>query len=341
MVFRYEPYDEVRRLGVRRDTESAARRAFPSGTGMIVVAEVVPGGPADGILEPGDVVVRVGDASVGSFIDLEAVFDASVGERVALEVERGGEPVGIEVEVADLHGLIPSDYVEMGGAVLNPLSYHMARNYSVPARGVYLANPGFMFSRPGLSKGSVLTEVDGTPTPDLDAFEAAMAGYAEGEQVPVRFHLLSNPRVPGVGVVRVSRRWFSMQRCSRDDATGRWPCRAAPDAPPAEPLEPATAQLEAEGSRALQALAPSLAFVTYEIPYLIDGVHHDRFIGTGLVVDAEKGLVVVDRETVPVALGQLSLVFGASVEVPGEVVYLHPQHNFAVVRYEPSNCARG
>ncbi len=334
-VFSYQPYDEVRRLGVHRETESAARLAFEDGTGMIVVSEVVPGGPADGILSPGDVVVRINGERVGGFLDLEVVLDDSVGESVALEVERGGEPLHLEVEVADLHVLIPSSYLETGGAVLNPLSYHMARNYAVPARGVYLASPGFMFSRAGLPPGSVITELNGVPTPTLESFEAEMASYPEGERVPVRYHVLSNPRSPGVGVVKAGRRWFSMQRCVRDDSTGRWPCEPSADSPPPPPPKKASTRMEIEGSRAVKALAPSLVLVTNDIPYLIDGVHHDRFVGTGLVVDAEGGLVVVDRETVPVALGQLSLTFGASVEVPGRVVYLHPEHNFAVIRYDP------
>jgi S1-C subfamily serine protease len=334
-VFTYQPYDEVRRLGVRRETESAARSAFVEGTGMIVVSEVVPQGPAAGILDPGDVVVRIDEKMVGGFIDLEEVFDDSVGEVVVLDVERGGESLRLQVEVADLHALIPSEYVEVGGAVLNPLSYHMARNFSVPAQGVYLASSGFMFSRARLPAGSLITEVNGVPTPTLGDFEREMASYPEHARVPIRFHLLNNPRMPGVGVVRAGRRWFSMQHCARDDATGRWPCEASPDSPPVIAQKPATTNMEAVGSRAVRALAPSLVLVTNDIPYLIDGVHHDRFLGTGLVVDAEMGLVVVDRETVPVALGQLSLTFGASVEVPGEVVYLHPEHNFAVVRYRP------
>ena len=334
-VFSYEPYDEVRRLGVLREIESAARKAFAQGTGMIVVREVVPQGPGAGILEPGDVVVRINEKRVGGFIDLEAVFDVSVGQEIVLDIERGGEPMRLRLQVADLHELIPSEYLEVGGAVLNPLSYHMARNYAVPAEGVYLANPGFMFSREGLPPGAVITEVNGKATPTLDDFEAEMAAYPGGERVPIRFHLLSNPRMPGVVVVRTGRRWFSMQRCIREDSSGRWPCKASPEPPEANLPQPATTKMEASGSRAVRALAPSLVLVTNDIPYLLDGVHHDRFVGTGLIVDAEMGLVVVDRETVPVALGELSLTFGGSVEVPGEVVYLHPEHNFAVVSYPP------
>ena len=48
------------------------------------------------------------------------------------------------------------------------------------------------------------------------------------------------------------------------------------------------------------------------------------------------GLVLVDRSTVPIALGDVMITVGGTLEIPGEVVLVHPVHNFSVVRYNPA-----
>jgi S1-C subfamily serine protease len=61
----------VRRLGLSQETEALVRSApvrshgtggDATSVGMLVVENVVPGSPADGVLEPGDVLVQVGSA---------------------------------------------------------------------------------------------------------------------------------------------------------------------------------------------------------------------------------------------------------------------------------------
>ena len=58
-VLKHTAFDEARRLGLQPDTEALLRKEFPKETGVLSVGEVVPKGPADGALEPGDVVVRM------------------------------------------------------------------------------------------------------------------------------------------------------------------------------------------------------------------------------------------------------------------------------------------
>ena len=334
-TFIHESYDELRRLGLGEATEAGLRREHPDAHGLLVVRQVLAGGPAEGVLEPGDVVVEANGEPLLGFAPLEAILDGAVGGTVRLGVERGGEPLLLEVAVADLHAITPDEFLEHGGATLHPLSYQMARSYSVPAGGVFVASRGYAFRQSGIPNRVVITHVDEVPVPDLDAFEAAIARRPHGDVARLRYFRVSQPRNPAVGVLRVDRRWYPMRRCRRDDTTGRWPCReaAAPDAPVALPV--ATARLEAEGPRALRTLARSLVQVRFDVPFTIDGVQGTSFAGAGLVVDAERGHVVVDRDTVPITLGDVELVFGGSAAVDGRVVAIHPEHNLALVAYDP------
>ena len=326
-------------MGLRDATEAEMREAFPAGTGLLVVREIVPGGPADGILEPGDVLLRLGGARVADFVGVESVLDESVGQKVMFEIQRGGVTKTLELTVQDLHEITPHAYLEMGGAVLHPLSYQLARGHGVPLGGLFLANPGYAFSRAGVPGRVVLTEVDGKELTDLESLESALAALPDGARFQAGFYPLGSLRIPSVGVVQVDRKWFPMRRCNRDDQVGRYVCRASPPAPSAASAPPAETDLDINGSFAARRVARSLVSVSFDVPYAVDGVQGRSFQGSGLIVDADRGLVVVDRDTVPVTLGDAKLTFGGSVEVPAKVVGFHPAHNLAVVQYDPERIA--
>lgn len=72
----------------------------------VVVLSVDDRSPSADLLEPGDVIAEIDGDEVRSMDDLRgALAGKRIGERVSLRVERGGKPVDIEAELADLSAL--------------------------------------------------------------------------------------------------------------------------------------------------------------------------------------------------------------------------------------------
>ena len=335
VVFQYTPYDELRRLGLTEKIEESARKAFPALTGMLVVNEVLPGGPADGTLQPGDVLVRVNGKLVSEFEPLEQVTDETVGGTVDLELERGGKPISAKLNVGNLHDITPSAYLEFGDTVVHTVSYQQARHFNVAVVGVYVANPGYIFGAAGVPRGAVIASANGKPTPNLAAFEAVVAGLADGERFTVRYSTVDDPNGSSVRSARMDRRWFPANHCLRDDAAGVWQCAALPNLGSAKPEVGGSTRFSKPEDPRAAALAASLVGVGFDMPYSVSGITERNYRGTGLVVDAARGLVVVDRNTVPVSMGDVRVVFAGTLEVPGKVEFVHPLHNLAIVSYDP------
>jgi len=336
MVFSYTPYDELRRLGLLPVTEARARQAFPARTGMLVVSEVQPGSPADGRVAVGDILVGLGGRIVTDFDELAKVLDDSVGSQVDVELERGGVSMSRRLEVSDLYSLLPDRYLEIGDSVLHTLSWQMARHMNVPVRGVFVANPGYLFGPAGIPRGAVIVELAGTPVATVEAATALLAGMADGQLASVKYFTIDDARSPELKSVRIDRRWFPARDCHRDDTLGFWPCEELAAPPPGRPETPASTRFARSGDRVLDALAPSLVQVSFTMPYSVSGVTERNYHGTGVIVDAAHGLVAVDRNTVPVAAGDVRITFAGTLEVAGRVSYIHPLHNLAIVAYDPA-----
>jgi S1-C subfamily serine protease len=336
-VFRYTPYDELRRLGLNPDTEARMRSAYPQLTGMLVAEQVQPGSPADGVLAPGDILVAVDGKPVPEFFALEDVLDGHVGSSVKVEVQRGSATLQHALEVQSLSSITADEYIEFGEAVVHVLSYQQARHYNVPIKGIYVANPGYVFGSAGIPRGALLSTFNGKPVNTLAEFAAALAGLADGARAPVRYVTLEDPRAEQLKVMRMDRRWFPARKCKRDDALGIWPCVEISAGPAPSSVPPAATEFAKSGDERIDRLAPSLVMITFDMPYSVSGVTEKNYHGTGLIVDAERGLVVVDRNTVPVAMGDVRITFNGTVEVPGKVEFIHPLHNLAVVSYDPKS----
>ena len=333
--FRYRPYDELRRLGLSAATEAEVRKSQPDGTGMLVVSDVQPGSPSDGVMLPGDVLVRVNGALVTRFEPLEAVLDDSVGASVELQLQRGGKSYTTTLKVDDLDAITPAAYLEFGDTVVHTLSYQEARAFHRPVRGVFVAASGYMFDGAGVTRGAVITEVNSIKVDSLADFAAIVAPLGDGAQMTVRYTTIDDPNGSQLRSVRIDRRWFPARQCQRDDKAGYWQCTDLPAVPQVAAPAPASTALPRIDDRLAAEIAPSLAFITFDMPYSISGVTERNYHGVGLIIDAERGLLITDRNTVPVSMGDVRLTFGGTIEIPGEIVYVHPLHDLAVIHYDP------
>jgi pro-apoptotic serine protease NMA111 len=334
-VFSYTPYDELRRLGLSQNVEATVRKAYPQHTGMLVVSEVLPGSAADEALQPGDILVKVNGKYLTQFEPLDDVMDASVGKTVELELERGGKAISAKVPVTDLHAITPSTYVEFGDAVVHTLSYQQARHFNVPVKGAYVANPGYVFGAAGIPRGAVITLFDSKPIADANDLEAAVKQMGDGDRAAVRFFTIDDPNGSQLRSIRMDRRYFPARHCVRDDKAGNWGCSDLAAGPAPKPEKGGTTEFPTFKDTRLAYIAPSLVQVQFDMPYSVSGITERNYHGTGLVVDAERGLVVVDRNTVPVSIGDVSVTFAGTLQIPARVSYVHPLHNLAIIQYDP------
>src|ERR1700759_2466586 len=336
-VFKYTPYDELKRLGLNAETEASMRKAYPKLTGMLVVEDVQPGSPAGGVLAAGDILTAIAGKPIPEFFSLEDVLDNHVGKRVKVEVQRGSQPMQHDLDVQSLSDITPDEFIEFGEAVVHTLSYQQARHFNVPIKGVYIANPGYVFGAAGIPRAALISSFNGKHVDNLAEFKAVLNELADGARVPVRYVTIEDPRAVQLKVVRIDRRWFPGRECKRDDTLGTWPCISISSGPAASPLKPASTQFAKTGDPRIDRLTPSLVMVNFDMPYSTSGVTEKNYHGTGVIVDAQRGLVAIDRNTVPVAMGDVRITFGGTVEVPGKVVFIHPLHNLAVVSYDPKS----
>ncbi|KAI9485978.1 MAG: trypsin-like cysteine/serine peptidase domain-containing protein [Benjaminiella poitrasii] len=335
--FMYRPFDEARRLGLRPETEEKLRKAFPDEIGLLVVETVLPEGPAYQKIEEGDILLTINGEYITKFVPFEEMLDSSVGKEITMTIERGGLPMELKIMVGDLHAITPDRYVEIGGSTLNEVSYQLARAYCVPCRGVYVASPSGMFRLDGPDNGWVIKSVNNKETPTLNAFVSVMKTIPDRSRIPVVYYSIADVHTILVAVVQVERHWSSFRMAVRNDKTGLWDFVNLGEPVAPKTIEPSTkhfVQLD-DSLGPAKDLIRCLVKVNFSIPCRLDGFPRSRKQGAGVIVDKERGLVIVSRSVVPFSMGDLTLNVADSIVIPAKVLFLHPTHNFVVVQYDP------
>lgn len=341
-IFRYRPYDELRRLGLPRELEEHVRQEFPEGTGMLVVGHSVPESAASSFLQSGDVLAEVNGKLTTLFIPLESVLDDSVGQSIEVAVYRGGTEHRFNITVEDLEAITPSEFLEVSGAILHSLSFQQSVSYAVPTGSVYLAAAGYAFNQANIPKRSVIVSLANREVRNIDEFVEVYQTLPHRQRVAIKYYTLEKPDDPAFAMLQVDRKWYEIARVVRNDRTGLWDRTELGLSKALPPFQspPQTVSFERlaapRGFEGAMHVLHSLVMVQCQLPYSIEGVHGISFVGTGIVISKERGLVLTDRNTVPNSLADVSIQIASSLTVQANIVYIHPIHNFTVISYDPS-----
>ncbi|KAM0551218.1 hypothetical protein ACHAPJ_008563 [Fusarium lateritium] len=337
-VFRLNPFDECRRLGLSPEWESVLRKSFPGENNAIVASDVLPEGPSHDKLKEGDILIKINGEVVTQFLRLNTIFDENIGQTVRILVQRDGEDVEQDILVQDLDEITPDRFVTVGGACFHDLSYQIAQRYVLPCSGVYVSKSGPF--HPTHDNYIMVDSVNHKKTPNLDAFVNVLKEIPDRARVVIKYWYLWERYTIRTTVVPIDRHWFQrMKSFKRNDITGVWDVQVLAEALPAvqpAPLSASFDSLEHIPLRAVAEILRSFVHVKCSAPVLIDGQSARVKLGMGLVIEAERGFVIISRTIVPTKMCDIELTFADSVLVPGKVVFLHPSHHYAIIQYDPS-----
>lgn len=245
----------------------------------------------------------------------------------------------------------------------------------VKDRGIFVAQSGFGFGLE-LPYHAVVAAVAGRPVRCLDDFEEALAGIAHGETFEVAwYNPTTNERRHKRSSVRMERNLWPLcawrfeaawPNTWRRKAVAAAPAAALPAAGAAAPGSAAAggeAGSDKAGDGAPESEKESLGYppsrdltiarvqtmlctvitrIAHE--YATDFIQSDdernstliRRFGVGLVIDAARGLVITDRYCVPQPLAHVELTFAQIVTTDAVCLFMHPQHNFVLLRFDPA-----
>ena len=191
-------------LQIQPVTDDLASGLGLKGTAGVLVADVLPDGPAAGTdLKPGDVILSTDGNPIQDYKDLpKRVAATKAGTPIKLEAMRAGQPLTVTVAVGRMPDGDPlaqatdqpsSDEGQSRiGLYLAPLTPELKRDRGLngASSGVFVARvePGSPADKAGIEAGSLISMVGGEPvsTPDQAIAAVRAAAQAKRDAVVLR-----------------------------------------------------------------------------------------------------------------------------------------------------------
>jgi S1-C subfamily serine protease len=176
------PMPAARKLGLDGEHIERLTKHDPDRRQVMAVLRTVAGTPAAELLETGDLILSIDGQPVTRFREVE---QAAQREAVELEILRDGVIRKITVQTVALDGRGVRRAVMWAGALLQAPYRQMSAQRGVEPFGVYVSYfaYGSPASRFGLFAGRRIVDVDGIPTPDLDAFLRVIADKPDRQSI--------------------------------------------------------------------------------------------------------------------------------------------------------------
>lgn len=344
-----QTFDHCRRLGVSNETELAMRKAFPATIGMLLADTVLPEGPCDGLIKVSDCLVSINDTLINSFIQVDEILDASVGQDLTIVVDRAGKQITVKVTVGDLHAITPRRFVDINGTAFQDVGYQIAMGFSRPVKGVYVSSSETV--APGAG-GRILLELDGKPTPNLDAFLEVVKALPNDLQYAAKVVWPSLNCLASSTTFTLYNLWESrikLYTLNESSGISVWDIEQFPEIPPPKPVKKLTVSYPpaSHPNSAFNKLFPNIVHVNMFPQRGCINASEPRIFSVGLgncissasrdafVLDPVQGIILaplVIEEFV-----QVVVQFANSVDVPGKIIFRHPTMLFSIISYDPSH----
>jgi S1-C subfamily serine protease len=215
------PLANAREFGLSDEWLKKLEEDSPLQRQALSVVRLVGGSPAAQVLQQGDLVLAVDDEVVTRFRDVErAVGDK---KQVKVTVWRGNGTQTLDVQTTQLPGADIDRVVQWAGATLQAPHRPMSAQRGIPPVGVYVAyfSYGSPATRYGLYPGRRIVEVDGVPTPNLDAFLQAVTGRAD--RASLRLKTITWNNAPEVITLKLDKHyWPAYELRSSDEGWRRF-----------------------------------------------------------------------------------------------------------------------
>lgn len=326
-----------------------------AGVDEIVTALVVlPHGPSDGKVKPGDILLQVDGLNVAHLDTLAAYMDQHVGERAKFKCWTGRKICEYECEIQDLHVLNPHRLLRRWGTVFHSIPPWIAFANNIPLRGAMVAK----LSIHPFRDMNIVEAIDDQPIKSLDDLKLATADFdvrkpvvvlqkplgTYAHAVPTMGHCLQAPAQScGDLEMRMEPLQGGPWTLVSLEAPKSVPCPLATRdkkslAPDIAGLEPTPIQVQRSGDETLEKLTGVVrGMVKFKARRQIfcDQVTSTSTVGYGFIVDAD-GFIAVPREDLTM-FDEVMLTFDRQLKVCGSVYFLHPNLNQAILNFNIDN----